>query len=50
MATLPKKQCGGCGQIVEGGFKTLNDGDRVAFDVEDGPKGKCAKNVVVEIL
>ena len=28
------------------GFKTLHDGDRVQFDVTDGPKGKQATNVV----
>ena len=27
------------------GFKSLNDGDRVTFDVEQGPKGPSAKNV-----
>jgi CspA family cold shock protein len=29
------------------GFKTLNDGDRVTFDVEQGQKGLAAKNVTV---
>jgi CspA family cold shock protein len=29
------------------GFKSLNDGDRVTFDVEQGPKGPSAKNVTV---
>ncbi|MGD9015982.1 MAG: cold-shock protein [Desulfobacterales bacterium] len=29
------------------GFKSLNDGDRVTFDVEDGPKGPSATNVTV---
>jgi CspA family cold shock protein len=28
------------------GFKTLSEGDRVSFDVEEGPKGLVAKNVV----
>jgi CspA family cold shock protein len=27
------------------GFKTLAEGDRVAFDVEQGTKGPSAKNV-----
>jgi cold shock protein len=27
------------------GFKSLNDGDQVTFDVEQGPKGPSAKNV-----
>jgi len=31
--------------IKAGGFKTLNEGDAVAFDVVDGPKGKQAANV-----
>ena len=29
------------------GFKSLNEGDRVSFDIEDGPKGPAAKNVTV---
>ncbi|HCY88475.1 MAG TPA: cold-shock protein [Desulfobacteraceae bacterium] len=29
------------------GFKSLNEGDRVTFDIEDGPKGPSAKNVTV---
>jgi CspA family cold shock protein len=29
------------------GFKSLNEGDRVSFDVEQGPKGPSAKNVNV---
>jgi CspA family cold shock protein len=29
------------------GFKTLRDGDRVTYDVEDGPKGLSAVNVTV---
>jgi CspA family cold shock protein len=29
------------------GFKSLNEGDRVSFDVEDGPKGPSATNVTV---
>lgn len=29
------------------GFKTLNEGDEVTFDIEDGDKGKSAVNVTV---
>ncbi len=29
------------------GFKTLNEGDRVTFDVEEGQKGPSAVNVTV---
>jgi CspA family cold shock protein len=32
--------------IVGEGYKTLNEGDRVTFDVVEGPKGLQAKNVV----
>ena len=28
------------------GFKTLNEGDRVSFDVEEGQKGPAAANVI----
>jgi CspA family cold shock protein len=28
------------------GFKTLAEGDPVTFDIEDGPKGPAAVNVV----
>ena len=31
--------------IVGDGFKTLDEGDRVEFDVEQGPKGLQAANV-----
>ena len=32
--------------ITGSGFKTLDEGDSVTFDVEQGPKGASAKNVV----
>ena len=31
--------------IQSEGFKTLNEGDRVSFDVVNGPKGPQAENV-----
>lgn len=32
---------------IEGtGFKSLSEGDRVTFDVEEGDRGPAAKNVV----
>jgi cold shock protein len=31
--------------IVGDGYKTLEDGDKVQFDVEQGPKGLQAANV-----
>lgn len=34
--------------IAGGGYKTLNEGDKVQFDVEQGPKGLQATNVSVE--
>ena len=33
--------------IVGDGYKTLNEGDAVQFEVEQGPKGLQAKNVSV---
>lgn len=32
-------------QIQASGFKSLGEGDRVQFDVADGPKGPQASNV-----
>ncbi|MBL7815012.1 MAG: cold shock domain-containing protein [Saprospiraceae bacterium] len=32
--------------IITQGFKTLSEGDRVSFQVVEGPKGLQAKNVV----
>ncbi len=34
--------------INASGFKSLNEGDRVSFDIEDGQKGPAAVNVAVE--
>lgn len=31
--------------IASSGYKSLNEGDKVEFDVEDSPKGPQAKNV-----
>ncbi len=34
---------------IEGnGFKSLNEGDKVTFDVEEGQKGPAAVHVVVQ--
>jgi len=33
--------------INASGFKSLNEGDRVSFDVEQGQKGPSAANVTV---
>ena len=34
--------------IQSDGFRTLAEGQAVSFDVEDGPKGPQASNVVAE--
>jgi cold shock protein len=31
--------------IVESGYKSLKEGQRVSFDVTEGPKGKQASNI-----
>lgn len=33
--------------INSAGFKSINEGDRVSFDIEDGQKGPAAVNVTV---
>ena len=33
--------------IAGDGYKSLNEGDAVEFDVEKGPKGSSAKNVTI---
>ena len=32
--------------VAMDGFKTLNEGDKVSFDLEEGQRGPVAKNVV----
>jgi CspA family cold shock protein len=33
--------------VIQGsGFKTLTEGEKVSFDVQDGPKGPQASNVL----
>ncbi len=34
-------------QIESDGFKTLNENERVSFDISDGPKGEQATNIIV---
>ena len=36
--------------INASGFKTLDEGDSVTFDIEQGPKGPAATNVTVQQL
>jgi CspA family cold shock protein len=31
--------------IVASGYKSLKEGDKVTFDVTEGPKGKQASNI-----
>ena len=33
--------------INSGGFRSLNEGDRVSFETQQGPKGPQAENITV---
>jgi CspA family cold shock protein len=33
-------------QIKKDGFKTLEEGEKVSFDIVDGPKGPQSENIV----
>ena len=33
-------------EIQQDGFKSLNEGDEVTFDITEGPKGPQASNIV----
>ncbi len=35
-------------QIQSEGYKTMDEGNKVTFDVVNGPKGPQAENIVVE--
>ena len=36
---------------IEGdGFKSVNEGDKVTFEIEESPKGPCAVKVAVDNL
>jgi CspA family cold shock protein len=35
-------------EVKVSGFATLDEGQKVSYEVGEGPKGPCAKNVVPE--